>query len=89
VHSAGGRIYCQIWHCGRVAHPDMRGGELPVGPSPIPATGDQPVQPYPIILKRRLQFVATRNATFLLAAISIDCPCRRIAARTGSGGTVR
>jgi N-ethylmaleimide reductase len=40
VHAAGGRIYCQIWHCGRVAHPDMRGGEPPVGPSPIPATGD-------------------------------------------------
>jgi N-ethylmaleimide reductase len=40
VHAAGGRIYCQIWHCGRVAHPDMRGGEHPVGPSPIPATGE-------------------------------------------------
>jgi N-ethylmaleimide reductase len=40
VHAAGGRIYCQIWHCGRVAHPDMRGGEQPVGPSPKPATGD-------------------------------------------------
>jgi N-ethylmaleimide reductase len=40
VHRAGGRIYCQIWHCGRVAHPDMRGGDLPVAPSPIPATGD-------------------------------------------------
>jgi N-ethylmaleimide reductase len=40
VHAAGGRIYCQIWHCGRVGHPDMRGGEEPVGPSPIPATGD-------------------------------------------------
>jgi len=40
VHAAGGRIYCQIWHCGRVAHQDMRGGVLPVGPSPIPATGD-------------------------------------------------
>lgn len=40
VHAAGGRIYLQIWHCGRVAHPDMRGGKLPVGPSPIPATGD-------------------------------------------------
>jgi N-ethylmaleimide reductase len=40
VHAASGRIYCQIWHCGRVAHPDMRGGEQPVGPSPIPATGD-------------------------------------------------
>ena len=40
VHAAGGRIICQIWHCGRVAHPDMRGGEQPVAPSPIPATGD-------------------------------------------------
>jgi N-ethylmaleimide reductase len=40
VHAAGGHIYCQIWHCGRVAHPDMRGGEQPVGPSPIPATGE-------------------------------------------------
>ena len=40
VHAAGGLIYCQLWHCGRVAHPDMRGGEAPVGPSPIPATGD-------------------------------------------------
>jgi N-ethylmaleimide reductase len=40
VHAAGARIYCQIWHCGRVAHPEMRGGEQPVGPSPLPATGD-------------------------------------------------
>jgi N-ethylmaleimide reductase len=40
VHAAGGRIYCQIWHCGRVAHPEMRGGELPVGPSPVAASGD-------------------------------------------------
>jgi len=40
VHAAGGRIYCQIWHCGRVGHPGMRGGEAPVAPSPIAATGD-------------------------------------------------
>ena len=40
VHAASGRIICQIWHCGRVAHPDIRGGEPPVAPSPIPATGD-------------------------------------------------
>lgn len=40
VHAAGGRIYAQIWHCGRVAHPEMRGGEPPVAPSPIPASGD-------------------------------------------------
>ena len=40
VHAAGGRIFCQIWHCGRVAHPDMRGGEMPVAPSAVAATGD-------------------------------------------------
>jgi N-ethylmaleimide reductase len=40
VHGAGGRIYLQIWHCGRAAHPEMRGGDLPVGPSPISAQGD-------------------------------------------------
>jgi N-ethylmaleimide reductase len=39
VHKARGRIICQLWHCGRVAHPDMRGGALPVGPSPLPAQG--------------------------------------------------
>ena len=39
VHEAGGRVYCQLWHCGRVAHPDMRGGALPVAPSPLPAEG--------------------------------------------------
>ncbi|MFX4086819.1 MULTISPECIES: alkene reductase [Sphingobium] len=39
VHAAGGRIYCQLWHCGRVAHPDMREGALPVAPSPLPADG--------------------------------------------------
>jgi N-ethylmaleimide reductase len=40
VHAAGGRIYSQIWHCGRVAHPDMRHGEAPVAPSAVAATGD-------------------------------------------------
>jgi N-ethylmaleimide reductase len=39
VHGAGGRIYCQLWHCGRVAHPDMRDGALPVAPSKLAAKG--------------------------------------------------
>jgi N-ethylmaleimide reductase len=39
VHNAKGRIFCQLWHCGRVAHQDMRGGALPVAPSPLPAQG--------------------------------------------------
>ena len=40
VHAAGGRIVCQLWHCGRVAHPEMRGGVAPVAPSPLAASGD-------------------------------------------------
>src|SRR5476651_129360 len=26
VREAGGRIFLQLWHCGRVAHPGMRSG---------------------------------------------------------------
>lgn len=40
VHAAGGRMFLQLWHMGRVSHPDFQGGELPVGPSPIAAEGE-------------------------------------------------
>ncbi len=40
VHKAGGRIFAQLWHVGRVSHPDFHGGALPVGPSAIAAVGD-------------------------------------------------
>jgi len=40
VHEAGGRIALQLWHMGRVSHPDFQpGGVLPVGPSAIAAAG--------------------------------------------------
>src|SRR5262249_17943375 len=32
---AGGRIFLQLWHVGRISHPDFHGGELPVAPSAI------------------------------------------------------
>lgn len=35
VHSAGGRIFLQLCHCGRASHSFFHGGELPVAPSPI------------------------------------------------------
>jgi N-ethylmaleimide reductase len=35
VHKKGGRIFMQIWHVGRISHPDFHGGELPVAPSAI------------------------------------------------------
>src|SRR5215475_2893516 len=39
VHQAGGRIFLQLWHVGRISHPDFHGGELPVAPSAIAAQG--------------------------------------------------
>lgn len=40
VHKAGGRIFAQLWHVGRVSHPDFHGGALPIGPSAIAAVGE-------------------------------------------------
>jgi N-ethylmaleimide reductase len=37
VHEAGSKIVAQIWHVGRVSHPDLTGGAQPVAPSPIAA----------------------------------------------------
>ncbi|WP_440945564.1 alkene reductase [Methanosarcina sp. T3] len=39
VHRAGGRIFIQLWHVGRVSHPDLLGGSLPVAPSALPVEG--------------------------------------------------
>src|SRR5688572_23636003 len=39
VHAHGGRIYGQLWHAGRVSHPDLLDGASPVAPSPLPAQG--------------------------------------------------
>jgi len=39
VHAAGGLIFLQLWHVGRVSHPDHLGGELPVAPSAIAPRG--------------------------------------------------
>ena len=37
VHAAGGRIFIQLFHAGRMSHPVFHDGGLPVGPSPIAA----------------------------------------------------
>ena len=51
VHAAGGRIFCQLWHVGRISHPDLQiGGALPVAPSAIRPAGtaftDTGMQPF-------------------------------------------
>lgn len=40
VHDAGGRIFLQLWHVGRISHPSLQpGGALPVAPSAIAPAG--------------------------------------------------
>jgi 2,4-dienoyl-CoA reductase-like NADH-dependent reductase (Old Yellow Enzyme family) len=50
VHAAGGRIFAQIWHVGRVSHSMFLHGKLPVAPSAIAPEGHvnniRPEQPF-------------------------------------------
>ncbi len=50
VHAGGGRIFMQLWHVGRVSHPDHLDGRLPVAPSAIAPGGHvsllRPQRPY-------------------------------------------
>ena len=39
VHQAGGTIFAQLWHVGRVSHPDFHNGALPVAPSALAGRG--------------------------------------------------
>ncbi len=39
VHAKGGRIFLQLWHVGRMSHPNFHGGALPVAPSAVPFEG--------------------------------------------------
>jgi 2,4-dienoyl-CoA reductase-like NADH-dependent reductase (Old Yellow Enzyme family) len=50
VHQAGGKIFLQLWHVGRISDPIYLDGALPVAPSAIAAKGHvslvRPEQPY-------------------------------------------
>ena len=39
VHEAGSKILAQIWHVGRITHPDLTGGAQPIAPSAIAPRG--------------------------------------------------
>jgi 2,4-dienoyl-CoA reductase-like NADH-dependent reductase (Old Yellow Enzyme family) len=52
VHAAGGRIFAQLWHVGRISDPSLLDGDAPVAPSAIAAKGNvsllRPERPYPV-----------------------------------------
>ncbi|WP_235828158.1 oxidoreductase [Brevibacillus migulae] len=39
VHEEGGTIVAQLWHVGRLTHPDLTGGHAPLAPSSLRAEG--------------------------------------------------
>lgn len=40
VHARGGKLFLQLWHCGRASHSSFHPGKLPVAPSAIKLQGD-------------------------------------------------
>jgi N-ethylmaleimide reductase len=58
VHQQGGRIFLQLWHVGRISHPDLQpDGALPVAPSAIAPKGEASTYegPKPFVTPRALE----------------------------------
>jgi 2,4-dienoyl-CoA reductase-like NADH-dependent reductase (Old Yellow Enzyme family) len=56
VHEAGGRVFLQLWHVGRVSDPSFLNGALPVAPSAVAAKGNVSLlrPPTPFVTPRAL-----------------------------------
>ncbi|MFZ2959024.1 MAG: alkene reductase [Candidatus Ozemobacteraceae bacterium] len=54
VHAAGGRIFMQLWHVGRISDPSFLNNKPPVSASAIAAKGHvsllRPIRPFPVPL---------------------------------------
>lgn len=50
VHAQGSKIVVQLWHVGRISHPELLDGDIPVAPSAIQPAGEvsllRPKRPY-------------------------------------------
>jgi 2,4-dienoyl-CoA reductase-like NADH-dependent reductase (Old Yellow Enzyme family) len=57
VHAAGGRIFLQLWHVGRISDPIFLNGALPLAPSAIAAKGNVSLvrPPTPYVTPRALE----------------------------------
>lgn len=54
VHDAQTRIFCQLWHCGRISHEDYTGGLQPVSSTDRAADGINRQNGKPYAVPRRL-----------------------------------
>ena len=82
VHERGGRMFLQLWHCGRNSHPDLQpDNQIPFGPSAIPASsetriprgGHEPVIPREMQVEEVPALIEEyRNAARLAMAAGFD-----------------
>jgi N-ethylmaleimide reductase len=74
VHAKGARIFIQLMHCGRIAHPlNLPAGARHLAPSAIVAEGEmytdaEGLQPHPAPLEMTAQDIADTLAEFVQAA---------------------
>jgi 2,4-dienoyl-CoA reductase-like NADH-dependent reductase (Old Yellow Enzyme family) len=72
VHDAGGLIFMQLWHVGRISDPSFLEGQPPVAPSAIAAKGDvsllRPKRPYPTPRALSLEEIAEVVEAYRLGA---------------------
>ncbi len=40
VHNVGGKVFLQLWHCGRISHSSLLDGKQPIAPSAIAPKGE-------------------------------------------------
>lgn len=70
VHAAGGKIFSQLWHCGRISHSDFTGGVPPVSSTNEAAAGHNRQNDKPFGEPRALETdeMATIYAQYVTAA---------------------
>jgi len=91
VHEAGGHIFQQLWHVGRISHPDLQpGGAVPVAPSAIQpegeaftATGMQPFVTPRALEPDEIQAIVAQYATAARNALQAGCDGVEVHAANG------
>ena len=80
VHQAGGRIFIQLWHVGRVSHSDLLGGSQPVAPSAQSAEGyvHTPGGKKPIPVPRALRTDEVPDIVSPVSYTHLTLPTKRI-----------